>query len=260
MWIDDTMVTRAIVDTYHKRLLSDIELDVAVAGAGPAGLIAAAELARKGRKVALFERKLSLGGGMWGGGIGYNVIVVQEEAKTILDDMGIKVDEYAKGYYTASSIETVGALIVSAVRAGVSVYNLLSVEDVMVSEGRICGVVVNSSAIEIAGLHIDPLSISARYVIEATGHPLEVLQKVEKKCDIELATPSGKIEWERSMNADLGEGAILENTIEVAPGLFLAGMAANAAMGAHRMGPIFGGMLLSGKKAATDIDRLLSGG
>jgi ribulose 1,5-bisphosphate synthetase/thiazole synthase len=30
-------------------------------------------------------------------------------------------------------------------------------------------------------------------------------------------------------------------------------MAANAVFGAHRMGPIFGGMLLSGKKIADEI-------
>jgi len=42
----------------------------------------------------------------------------------------------------------------------------------------------------------------------------------------------------------------VENTKEVYPGLFVAGMGANAVYGAPRMGPIFGGMLLSGEKAA----------
>ncbi|HEX58824.1 MAG TPA: ribose 1,5-bisphosphate isomerase, partial [Methanomicrobia archaeon] len=43
---------------------------------------------------------------------------------------------------------------------------------------------------------------------------------------------------------------------EVYPGLFVAGMAANAVAGAHRMGAVFGGMLLSGKKVADIILRL----
>mgnify|MGYP006308867827 CR=1 FL=1 len=35
--------------------------------------------------------------------------------------------------------------------------------------------------------------------------------------------------------------------------LDVAGMAANAAFGGYRMGPIFGGMFRSGKKAADEI-------
>jgi thiamine thiazole synthase len=52
------------------------------------------------------------------------------------------------------------------------------------------------------------------------------------------------------MWAEVGERSILENTREVYPGVYVAGMAANAAFGAPRMGPIFGGMLLSGERAA----------
>ena len=55
------------------------------------------------------------------------------------------------------------------------------------------------------------------------------------------------------MCAEIGEKAVVENTKEVYPGLFVAGMCANAVYGSQRMGPIFGGMLLSGKKVADII-------
>ena len=102
---------------------------------------------------------------------------------------------------------------------------------------------------------MDPLSISARYVIEATGHPLELLKVIERKADIKLNTPSGGIMGERSMWAQKAEALTMENTREICPGVYVAGMAANAAFGGPRMGPIFGGMLLSGRKVAREIIR-----
>jgi len=75
MKLDEQVVTRAIIDRFTKKLTDHLDLDVAVVGGGPAGLIAAYYLAKNGRKVALFERKLSVGGGMWGGGMMFNEIV-----------------------------------------------------------------------------------------------------------------------------------------------------------------------------------------
>ena len=46
----------------------------------------------------------------------------------------------------------------------------------------------------------------------------------------------------------------LTNTKEAFPGVYVCGMSANATFGSYRMGPIFGGMLLSGKKAAEEIN------
>ena len=55
---------------------------------------------------------------------------------------------------------------------------------------------------------------------------------------------------EKPMWADKGEKILLDTTKEVYPNLIVCGMAANAVAGSPRMGPVFGGMLLSGKKAA----------
>ncbi|MDY6952046.1 MAG: ribose 1,5-bisphosphate isomerase, partial [Thermodesulfobacteriota bacterium] len=60
----------------------------------------------------------------------------------------------------------------------------------------------------------------------------------------------GQVIGEKSLWAEVAEQSTLENTREAFPGVYVAGMAANATFGSFRMGPIFGGMLLSGKKAA----------
>ena len=102
----------------------------------------------------------------------------------------------------------------------------------------------------LANLHIDPLAIRSKLVIDATGHDCEICRLVTEKVGGKLRTATGKIMGEKSMWAEIGEKKVSENTKEVYPGLIVAGMAAIAVFGSPRMGPIFGGMLLSGKKAA----------
>lgn len=250
--IDDVVVTRIIFGRFSKEFSKNFDVDVAIAGAGPSGLTAAKYLADAGKKTVVFERKLSVGGGMWGGGMTFPVIVVQKESKDLLRDVGVRVTDEGEGYYSADSIEVTTKLCSAAIDAGARIFNTISVEDVLVENKKVNGFVINWSTVEIAGLHVDPLSIRARFCIDATGHAAEICQIVRRKVG-PLNTPSGDLEKERSMCAELGESTVVENTKEVYPGLIVAGMGANAVYGAHRMGPIFGGMLLSGKKAAALI-------
>jgi thiamine thiazole synthase len=62
------------------------------------------------------------------------------------------------------------------------------------------------------------------------------------------------------MDADAGERFVVERTARIMPGLYVAGMAVCATFGGPRMGPIFGGMLLSGEKAARLVLADLDGG
>jgi thiamine thiazole synthase len=250
MKLSDEIITKAIIERYTKKFIDNLNQDVIIVGAGPAGLTTAYYLAKKGYKVSVFERKLSAGGGMWGGGMMFNEIVVGDDGKKILDEFGIGSEKYDDGYYTADSIETISTICSKAVKAGAKVFNCISVEDVMIDNNRVCGVVINWSAVEIANLHVDPLSVRSKFVVEATGHPLEVLHILERKVDGKLFTKTGKIMGEKSMNADIGEKTVVENTKEIFNNVYVVGMAVNAAFGTNRMGPIFGGMLLSGKKLA----------
>ena len=249
--MDEVIISRAIIESYIKDLLEAMELDIAIVGAGPAGLSAGYYLAKGGAKTAIFEKKLSVGGGIWGGGMMFNKIVVQAEGREILDEFGITTKEYQEGYYIADAIEVSSTLCSQTVKAGAKIFNLISIEDIVIREAdRVSGLVLNWSPVSMANLHIDPLAIRSKLVIDATGHDCEICRLVTEKVGGKLRTASGKIAGEKSMWAEAGEKELPENTKEVYPGLIVAGMAATAVFGSPRMGPISGGMLLSGRKAA----------
>jgi thiazole biosynthesis enzyme len=248
--LDEKIITQAIIERYFQKLKENLSVDVAVVGGGPSGLVCSYSLAKNGYTVALFERKLSIGGGMWGGGMMFNEIVVQEEGKRILDEFGIRSHSYGNGYFTADSIEAISTLCSKTVRAGVTIFNLISAEDLIIRENRITGLVLNWTAVEMANLHVDPLTIQSKFVVDATGHATEVVAILQRKNEVRLYTDTGKIVGEKSLWAEAAERDTMFNTKEVFPGLFVTGMAANATFGSYRMGPIFGGMLLSGEKVA----------
>jgi len=259
--MDEVIISRAIVESYMKDFMGAMEVDVAVAGAGPAGLVTAYYLAKEGIKVIVVERQLRVGGGMSGGGMMFNRIVLQEEGKRILDEFEVSAEEYEKGYYVADSLEAIATICSRAIQAGAKIFNLINVEDVMVREGdRITGLVLNWSAVSWSKLHVDPLTVRCKVAVDATGHDAEVCRIVVEKIGPKLRTKTGKVMGEKSMWAERGEKEILENTREVYPGLVVAGMTANAVFGSPRMGAIFGGMLLSGKKAAQVAKELLKQG
>ena len=247
MKLDDVIITKAIFDDFSKTFLNYTEVDVALVGGGPANLVAAKYLADEGLKTVIFEKKFSPGGGMWGGGMMFPRIVVQEEACRILDDFGINYKEYEKGYFVANSVESTAKLIGEAISAGAEIFNLMEAVDVMIRENdAIAGLVINWTAVSVTNLHVDPMTIRSKIVFDGTGHDTNICKIVQNKI------PGAKISviGERPMWADVGERVIMENTKEVYPGLYVLGMAANAVSGTPRMGPVFGGMLLSGEKAA----------
>jgi len=257
--LDERVISRAIITRYAQELLSLLEIDVAVVGAGPSGLSAAFYLARSGFKTAVFERRLSVGGGMWGGAMMFNQIVFQEPAREIFEEVGVRFEEFEPGYHTAHAVEAVAGLAYAACRAGARIMNCITVEDVVLQDDRVTGLVLNWSAVGMAGLHVDPIAIRCRCAVDATGHDAQVVRLLAGKNDVVLRIPGGRIQGEKSLWAETGERQILENTGEVYPGLYVTGMAANAVAGGYRMGPIFGGMVLSGKKAATLIIESLGG-
>jgi len=261
--LNEVIISQAIIESFMEKLKDSLEVDVAIVGGGPSGLVAGYYLAREGFKVSIYERHLAIGGGMWAGGMLFNEIVVQEMGKEVLDEFGVRYREFQPGYYVADSVEAVTTIASKAVKAGAVIFNGVTAEDVVLKkindEYRVCGLVINWTSVERSRLPVDPLVITAKYVIDATGHDASVVSTLQKKAGIKLATETGCVIGEKPLWASVGEEDTVKNTREVFPGIFVSGMAANATCGSHRMGPVFGGMLVSGKKAAQEIAAKLKG-
>jgi thiamine thiazole synthase len=254
--IRDIDVSRAILRAYAKKIDDAAESDVLVAGAGPSGLVAATLLARAGARVVLCEKRLAPGGGIWGGGMFMNVVVVQPEAVGVLKELDLPVEEGHAGLFTIDAVRLASGLCLRALEAGAVLLNALAVEDVMVAEGRVQGLVLNRPLVQEGRLPVDPLTFRARAVLDSTGHEaftVCALQRLGRP----LNTETGSMMGEGPMCAEEAERFVVEKTGEIHPGLFVSGMAVQAAHGGPRMGPIFGGMLLSGKKAANLIAEVL---
>ena len=255
----ETTISRAIVENFSAKLLDNLTVDVAIVGAGPSALVAAHYLAKAGIRTAIFERKLAPGGGTWGGGMLFNEVVVQDASLEILDEFGIshKPIPGAPGYNTLDSVEMASGLIFGAVSAGAKIFNAVSVEDIVFRGEQVGGLVINWTPVERLGMHVDPLTVISQCVLDGTGHPSEIMHLAVEKAQLKLATSTGGILGEKPMWVDSGEASTVENTREYFPGLFACGMSANNVMGGYRMGPIFGGMMLSGRKAAELIRQRL---
>jgi len=236
-------ISRVIIEEYSRRLSEYLENDVVIVGAGPAGLAAAYYLSKAGVKTTVLEKRLSIGGGIWGGAAGYNIVTVED--KEILDEIDVTTEK-AGDLYIADAIEFATALGYSAKRAGAAIFNLTEAEDVILKKDIIEGVVVNNTSIRMAGFPVDPFCISSKYLVDATGHPAEVVSMLKRRKP-ELYPKELR---ESFMDVEKSEAGVVEKTMEVYPGLYVTGMSVCSTFNLPRMGPIFGGMLKSGRKVA----------
>ena len=242
----ETQISKLIMDSYHEKLTASLISDVLIVGAGPAGMTAGYYLAKAGHRVTITERHLAPGGGIWGGGMGMNEVVLQEQALPIIEEFGLHARSRGEGLFTISAVELSAGLCLKALHASVNILNLITLEDVSVHKNRVTGAVVNRTGIS-GRLHVDPLTFAAKAVLDATGHEAFVLDAIRKRGFFKN-TPT-ETAFEGPMNASEGEDFVVQHAGEVYPGLWVAGMSVCAAYGGPRMGPIFGGMLLSGRIA-----------
>ncbi len=255
--VTEADITRAIVKVFTHQLEEFASSDVLIVGAGPSGLMTAKELAQnKGKKVLVLERNNYLGGGFWIGGYLMNKVTVRHPAEEVLKELGIPYEEFQDGLFVADGPHACSKLIASACDSGVRVLNMTEFEDVVLREGdKVAGVVMNWTPVSALPRQItcvDPVALEAKVVVDATGHDAFVVRKLEERGLIKTKGFGG-------MWVERSEDMVVEYTSQVHPGLIVAGMAVATTFGLPRMGPTFGAMLLSGKKAAQVALGLLEG-
>ncbi len=248
-------VTRAIVTGFLRQFEQYAESDVIIIGAGPAGLTAGRELCQKGYKVLIVERNNYLGGGFWIGGYLMNKVTLRAPAQEFLDELRVPYEKAVEGLYVADGPHACSKLIAAACDAGVKFANMTVFDDVVLREGnRVAGVVINWTPVHALPREItcvDPIALESRLVIDATGHDAFVAKKLEER-GLLKTIGFGAMWVERS------EDLVVEHTGEAHPGLIVTGMAVSTVYGLPRMGPTFGAMLLSGRRAAQEAARILT--
>lgn len=246
---NEIQVTKAIVNEFLDDFTQNIlDSDVVVVGSGPCGVAAAKYAAELGHKTVMIERNLYAGGGMWQGGYLMPKNTVGAPANKILEECGVELKE-VEGLYVCDSFEMVSKMLASACSAGVKLLNSTNVEDLILKEGHVEGVVIQWYPVQQMPKFItcmDPIAIRSKVVIDATGHDSVLVKRLNEQMPEIIPKPKGC----GSLWVDEAEKQTVELTHEIYPGLIVAGMAATSTYGAPRMGPIFGGMLLAGKKAA----------
>jgi thiazole biosynthesis enzyme len=247
--ISEIHVTKTIVNEFLDDFLQNIlDSDVVVVGSGPCGVAAAKYCAEKGLKTVMIERNIYGGGGMWQGGYLMPKNTVGAPANKILEECGVNLKDAGNGLYVCDSFEMVSKMLASACDAGVKLLNSTNVDDIILKEDHVEGVVIQwfpAKQMPPFMTCMDPIAIRSKVVIDATGHDSVLVKRLsEQRSGIPVPKGCGSL-W-----VDEAEKQTVELTHEIYPGLIVAGMAATSTYGAPRMGPIFGGMLLAGQKAA----------
>ncbi len=246
-------VTRAIVKEFGNLMEEHADSEVVVIGGGPSGLMAARDLAIKGRNVLVIERNNYLGGGFWLGGFLMNTVTVRHPGEEILDELGIPYKKQGN-LYTALGPHACSKLIASACDEGVHILNMTEFDDVVFrGKDRIGGVVVNWTPVSSLPRQltcVDPIALECKVVIDATGHDACVVRKMEERGLLKTRGFGG-------MWVEESEDLVVEHTGRVHDGLVVTGMAVSTTFGLPRMGPTFGSMLMSGRRGAKITDEML---
>ncbi len=243
--VSEAQISKAILKDWSSFLQDYTNCDVIIVGAGPSGLMAGREVAKRGLKVLILETNNFLGGGFWIGGFLMNTVTFRSPSEEILKELNIPYEKVEEGLYKTNGPLACSTLIREAILAGAKVLNLARFDDLILRDGKVSGVVINSALVPYLPKTLtclDPLGFESKVVIDATGHEAVVCSSLKKRNLMQF-------EKEAPMDVFSSEDLVVEKTSEVFPNLIVTGMATATVFSLPRMGPTFGAMFLSGQKA-----------
>ncbi|MDQ3909565.1 MAG: sulfide-dependent adenosine diphosphate thiazole synthase [Thermoproteota archaeon] len=244
--VSEKEITRTVAEMFNETMREYTDSDVIIIGAGPAGLTAGRDLAKARVRTLIIEQNNYLGGGYWVGGYMMNPVTVRAPAQKVWDELGVPYRKINEGLYATWGPHACSKLIGAACDAGVRFLQLTKFDDLVLKNKRVCGVVVNWMPVSALPRNItcvDPVALESKIVIDASGHDSVAVRRLMDR---------GYVKWKGMdpMWVEGSEDAVVNYTDEVFPGLIATGMSVTETHGLPRMGPTFGAMLLSGKKAA----------
>jgi len=257
--IREAQVSRAMTSRYFKDMEEFAESDVVIVGAGSAGLSCAYELSKIApeTKIAIIEQNVSPGGGAWLGGQLFSAMVLRKPSHEFLDELSIPYEDEGD-FVVVKHAALMTSTLLSKVLAqpNVKLFNATAVEDLIIREDKegvrsVGGVVTNWTLVT---LHhdtqscMDPNVIEAKVVVSSCGHDGPMGAHSVKRLASLGMVPA--VPGMGALDMNSAENKIVNNTREIVPGIVLAGMELSEVDGSPRMGPTFGAMFISGRKAA----------